>query len=81
MRRRWLRIVLLSIAVLVVGIQLVPVDRGNPPAQGSSAPQPVLAVLERACYDCAQPDALAVVPTWPPSPGELPRTSSTAARR
>lgn len=52
-RRRWLRIVLLSIAVLVVGIQLVPVDRGNPPAQGVvPAPQPVLAVLERACYDC-----------------------------
>ena len=39
--------------VLLVGIQLVPVDRGNPPVEGVvPAPAPVLQVLERACYDC-----------------------------
>ena len=51
--RRWIRIVLLGLAVLLVGIQLVPVDRSNPPEQGVvPAPQPVLAVLQRSCFDC-----------------------------
>ena len=31
----------------------MPVDRSNPPAQGVvPAPQPVLAVLQRSCFDC-----------------------------
>ena len=52
MRRR-IRIVLLGLLVLVVGIQLVPVDRSNPPEQGVvPAPAPVLAVLQRSCFDC-----------------------------
>lgn len=51
--RRWLRFAGIGLAVLLVGIQLVPVDRSNPPVQGVvPAPAPVLAVLERACYDC-----------------------------
>ena len=53
MRRRWVRIVLLGIGALVVLIQLVPVDRGNPPVEGVvPAPEPVMAVLRRACFDC-----------------------------
>lgn len=51
--RRWIRIVLLGLLVLVVGIQLVPVDRSNPPEQGVVPASPeVLAVLERSCFDC-----------------------------
>jgi hypothetical protein len=51
--KRWFRIVLLGLLVLVVGIQLVPVDRSNPPQQGVvPAPPAVLAVLQRSCYDC-----------------------------
>ncbi|HEX5043710.1 MAG TPA: heme-binding domain-containing protein [Candidatus Polarisedimenticolaceae bacterium] len=51
--RRWLRILLLGALVLVAGIQLVPVDRSNPPEQGVvPAPPPVLAVLQRSCFDC-----------------------------
>jgi len=51
--KRWIRIVLLGLVVLLVGIQLVPMDRSNPPEQGVvPAPQPVLAVLQRSCFDC-----------------------------
>jgi hypothetical protein len=51
--KRWIRMVLLGALVLLVGIQLVPVDRSNPPAQGVvPAPEPVLAVLKRSCFDC-----------------------------
>lgn len=57
MRRifRWavLRWVLLGIAVALVGIQLVPVNRSNPPVETEVAANPnVRAVLRRACYDC-----------------------------
>jgi len=42
--------------VLLVGlvlIQLVPVDRSNPPVEGEIvAPPEVAAIFERACYDC-----------------------------
>ena len=51
--KRWIRIVLLGLLVLVVGIQLVPVERSNPPEQGVvPAPPAVLAVLQRSCFDC-----------------------------
>ena len=51
--RRWIRIVLLGLLVMVVGIQLVPVERSNPPEQGVvPAPPAVLAVLQRSCFDC-----------------------------
>lgn len=43
----------LAIVVLLIGIQLVPVDRSNPPASGNvSAPPEVQLILQRACYDC-----------------------------
>jgi hypothetical protein len=47
---RWAGVALL---VAVLGIQLVPVDRSNPPVDGLvPAPAPALAVLKRACWDC-----------------------------
>ena len=51
--RTWLRRVAVVFAVLLVAIQLVPVNRSNPPVEGDNAPPPeVHAVLKRACYDC-----------------------------
>lgn len=51
--RRWLRFTGIGVAVLAIGIQLVPVDRSNPPVQGIvPAPEPVMAVLKHSCYDC-----------------------------
>lgn len=53
MRRPGTRTVLLSAAALVAAIQLVPIDRSNPPARADPpAPQPVATLLRRACYDC-----------------------------
>jgi hypothetical protein len=43
----------LAIAALLILIQLVPVDRSNPPlAAELQAPAEVAAVLRAACYDC-----------------------------
>jgi Haem-binding domain len=40
-------------ALVFVAIQLVPVDRSNPPVEGEMpAPPEVREVLRRACYDC-----------------------------
>jgi len=48
-----LRIVLIVVAVAVVAIQLVPVDRSNPPVTGEvEAPAAVVEVLRTSCYDC-----------------------------
>lgn len=45
--------VLLGLGVVLVGIQLVPVDRTNPPVTGEvPAPDDVMAILERSCWDC-----------------------------
>ena len=52
---RWkvVRWVLLAIVVVLVGIQLVPVDRSNPPVTADvPASLEVRAILRRACYDC-----------------------------
>jgi hypothetical protein len=39
--------------VLLAAIQLVPVDRTNPPVGVElAAPEPIREVLQRACYDC-----------------------------
>ena len=47
--RKWL----IAGAALIVGIQMVPIDRSNPPVQQSvDAPGPVKAILERSCFDC-----------------------------
>jgi hypothetical protein len=50
---RWLRIALIVLAVVVVLIQFIPVERTNPlePAP-LEAPADVLAVLEQSCFDC-----------------------------
>lgn len=46
------KVVLGLVAVLVV-LQLVPIDRTNPPVTGEiDAPADVKAVLKRACWDC-----------------------------
>ena len=51
--KRWLTYGLIGLAVVIVVIQLVPVDRTNPPETAAlSAPAEVAAVLERSCYDC-----------------------------
>ena len=44
---------LAGVASLFVALQLVPLDRDNPPVDSDlSAPDDIKAVLERSCYDC-----------------------------
>lgn len=51
----------LGVLGVLVAIQLVPVDRSNPPVQQEiAAPPAVMAVLERSCYDCHSNKT-----TWP----------------
>jgi hypothetical protein len=51
--KRWLRITLVTAAVAVVAIQLVPANRDNPPVESDlDAPADVKAILKRSCYDC-----------------------------
>jgi hypothetical protein len=48
-----MRTFILSLAALGVLIQLVPVQRDNPPAKGNvTAPPEVASILRRSCYDC-----------------------------
>lgn len=48
-----MRAVALGVAAGLVAIQLVPVERTNPPVTGEIGPPPeVHALLRRACYDC-----------------------------
>jgi hypothetical protein len=43
----------LAIGAVIVAIQIVPVDRSNPPVEGVvAAPPEVYAVLKRSCFDC-----------------------------
>jgi hypothetical protein len=52
MTRHWKKAVL-ALVVVIVGIQLVPVDRTNPPVRGDfDGPLEVKAILRAACYDC-----------------------------
>ena len=47
------RRILLALAVLLAGIQVIPVSRTNPPVESDvDAPADVKALLRRACYDC-----------------------------
>ena len=42
-----------ALLAVALGIQLVPVDRSNPPVQRTiDAPEDVERVLRRSCYDC-----------------------------
>lgn len=48
-----LRWVLGTLGIVFLGIQVVPVDRSNPPVESEvPASQEVRDVLRRACYDC-----------------------------
>ena len=52
-RMKRLKQVGIVVAVLLVLIQLVPVDRENPPVETElDAPAEVLSLLRRSCYDC-----------------------------
>lgn len=43
----------IGVAVGIVGIQLVPVDRSNPPVSGEIvAPPEIQRLIERSCFDC-----------------------------
>jgi len=52
--RKWLGGFVLVVALALVAIQFVPVERTNPPARGEtpSAPPEVASVLRKACFDC-----------------------------
>ncbi len=53
MNRKKLRAALVALLAGFGLIQLVPVDRANPPVEGEvPAPPAVRAILRRACYDC-----------------------------
>lgn len=48
-----LRWIVLVLVLVLVGLQVVPVDRTNPPVQTAlEAPAEVDEILRRACYDC-----------------------------
>lgn len=53
------KVVFIALAVLLVGIQIIPVDRVNPPADPAQdyiniakPPTAVATILKEACYDC-----------------------------
>jgi hypothetical protein len=49
----WKRRITLTLVVLLVGSQFVPLDRSNPPVTGEiEAPKAVMTILRKACYDC-----------------------------
>ena len=53
MVRRWAVLIGLAVLVLVIAIQVVPVETTNPPVEGDIPTSPeVKAVLRHACYDC-----------------------------
>jgi hypothetical protein len=59
--RRLLMIMLIVMALALIVIQLVPVDRSNPPvSMNVSAPERVQRVLRNSCYDCHSNET-----TWP----------------
>ena len=53
MVKRALKIGALALPILLLVVQLIPVDRTNPPGEGEiGTPPQVAAILQRACYDC-----------------------------
>ncbi len=58
--KRYAKIVGLLLAVGLVAVQLMPIERTNPLGGGDpKAPRNVQWILRRACYDCHSGDALA----------------------
>jgi len=48
-----LKKILIGLAVILVGIQFIPLDRSNPPVTKEiDAPPNVLSILKTSCYDC-----------------------------
>ena len=53
MKRKICKWVLIPLSVLFIGIQFVTVQHTNPPVTGEiQAPEPVMQVIRKACYDC-----------------------------
>lgn len=53
LNRKALRVGLLSVILLFGAMQLIPIDRSNPPVLSDvDTPDDVKRVLRRACYDC-----------------------------
>ena len=53
--------IVVVIAIVLVGIQFIPVNRGNPPVEEELQTSPeVKAILKRACYDCHSHETI-----WP----------------
>ena len=53
MKKKVCKWVLIAIALLFACMQFVPVQRTNPPVTGEiQAPQAVIHILKKACYDC-----------------------------
>jgi len=53
--------IVLAVVVACAGIQLIPVDRTNPPVEEELPASPeVKAILKRACYDCHSHETI-----WP----------------
>lgn len=52
-KKSWVKRILLVLLVGFVALQLIPVDRSNPPVTGDLvAPPEVKAILKASCYDC-----------------------------
>ncbi len=51
--KKAIKYILTAVIVIFIGIQLIPVDRSNPPVVSDlDAPIEVKAILKRSCYDC-----------------------------
>jgi hypothetical protein len=51
--KSWLRLAIAGLAVTALAIQLIPVERTNPPNDGEVPASPeVRSILRRTCYDC-----------------------------
>lgn len=61
MGRRWVRGAVGVVALVLIGIQFIQVERTNPAVQSEiRAPDSVSAILRRACYNCHSNQT-----TWP----------------
>lgn len=59
--RKNLRLSIVILSITFLAIQIIPIDRSNPPIEAEiSAPQDVRVILRKACYDCHSNET-----TWP----------------